>query len=82
MSAGNVPDVTRAEDLMCWLDTEDGRHLLDTHPDRAALILASAQVHATLALVEQQRIANIIAISGNNPPEAIAKLVREAVWLS
>lgn len=32
------------------------------HPDRGELCTTVAQVHATLALVEQQRIANLIAL--------------------
>jgi hypothetical protein len=33
--------------------------------DEMALDVPVAQVHATLALVEQQRIANLIALAGN-----------------
>lgn len=40
----------------------DGDALIRTHEQRQDMIL-SAQVHATLALVEQQRIANLIALS-------------------
>lgn len=33
-------------------------------PEVAAVHMAQAQVHATLALVEQQRIANLITVAG------------------
>lgn len=33
------------------------------YTDESRTLLAAAQVHATLALVEQQRIANLIALS-------------------
>lgn len=36
--------------------------LADGREDRAGLALSEAQIHATLALVEQQRIANLIAL--------------------
>ena len=39
----------------------DGDALIRTYEQRQDMIL-SAQVHATLALVEQQRIANLIAV--------------------
>lgn len=35
----------------------------DVAPDATAALAAIAQVHATLALVEQQRIANLIALA-------------------
>ena len=40
--------------------TQTGEHKAD--------ILAEAQVHATLALVEQQRIANVIALANSANP--------------
>lgn len=36
---------------------------IQTAPELAANFIGEAQVHATLALVEQQRIANLIALS-------------------
>src|SRR5690625_7931213 len=39
----------------------DGLHNLDGH--NAAFDMALAQVHATLALAEQQRLANLIALN-------------------
>jgi hypothetical protein len=41
-----------------------GDELIRTHEQRHDMIL-SAQVHATLALVEQQRIANLIAYASH-----------------
>lgn len=35
----------------------------------ARVVLAAAQVHATLALVEQQRIANLIAVLNADMPD-------------
>ena len=45
-------------------------------------ILAAAQVHATLALVEQQRVANLIALAGSRNPilrEQVAEDAAEAL---
>lgn len=36
-----------------------------------AQMIAEAQVHATLALVEQQRIANILTLVGDEDPETV-----------
>lgn len=48
----------------------DGDTLI-RRPEERRDIIASAQVHATLALVEQQRIANLIALSqATNPDES------------
>lgn len=54
-----------------WLDhAHDARDTLAVLPalpsddPRIPNLLAEAQVHATLALVEQQRIANLIALAG------------------
>lgn len=46
--------------------------------------LAQAQVHATLALVEQQRIANIIAIANNvsEDPDVTVTAGERAAWLA
>lgn len=43
-----------------------------------------AQVHATLALVEQQRIANIIAIANNvsDDPEVMVTAGERAAWVA
>lgn len=60
MSTETVPAIERANQLLSWLDEEEGRRALALRPDLAAVTVASAQVHATLALVEQQRIANLI----------------------
>lgn len=53
---GNIDHAATAQQIL------DGVHTLDSlgQADLAALI---AQVHATLALVEQQRIANLIALA-------------------
>lgn len=40
---------------------------------------AEAQVHATLALVEQQRIANLIALANSNHPSMEAQVAEDAV---
>lgn len=46
------------------------RKIVSTHVDRVTLM--EAQVHATLALVEQQRIANLIALlNGGVNSEAV-----------
>lgn len=44
--------------------------------------LLAAQVHATLALVEQQRIANIIAMVAGSDPDATSMLYQrdEDLW--
>lgn len=54
-----------------WLDhAHDARDTLAVLPalpsddPRIPNLLAEAQVHATLALVEQQRIANLITVAG------------------
>lgn len=45
---------------------------LGIKPDaEAALQVQLAQVHATLALVEQQRIANILTLVGDEDPETV-----------
>ena len=45
------------------------------------LLIAEAQVHATLALVEQQRIANLIALSQAEDQSGIqSELAMQAVW--
>jgi hypothetical protein len=43
--------------------------------------LLSAQVHATLALVEQQRIANLIAYLSNPSGDAVIVQVEEGLGL-
>ena len=50
--ARNLIEVERTPQSMGW-ETADAQHLAN---------LAEAQVHATLALVEQQRAANLIAV--------------------
>ncbi|MDD7930102.1 hypothetical protein [Microbacterium thalli] len=45
-------------------------------PGSGALYLAEAQVHATLALVEQQRIANLIALGSKKPDLADGATIR------
>lgn len=45
------------------------QHAQGADPVAARVTLDAAQVHATLALVEQQRIANLIA-TGSNPASA------------
>lgn len=64
-----------------WLDhAHDARDTLAVLPalpsddPRIPNLLAEAQVHATLALVEQQRIANLITVAGwvlDSTPEDI-----------
>lgn len=49
----SLADADRFASVNCPLET--GEHKAD--------IIATAQVHATLALVEQQRIANLIALA-------------------
>lgn len=47
-------------------------------------LLLDAQVHATLALVEQQRLANLIAwatANGHEPIESVKKTIREGLGL-
>lgn len=39
--------------------------------EHKADVLAAAQVHATLALVEQQRLANILTLVGDEDPETV-----------
>ena len=74
MSAGQVPHVGEAisyADAYSWGDESRAA-------DRA---IAHAQVHATLALAEQQRIANIIALAslriGPNDTPALRHLAIE-----
>lgn len=53
-----------ARALLAAADAEvSANHPVNTGEDKADL-LANAQVHATLALLEQQRIANIITVAG------------------
>jgi len=71
----------------------DDRHMARVHIDNAgeyapddsdwALVLAQlATAHATLALVEQQRIANLIAWYGDEDiPDAVADQIREGLGL-
>lgn len=62
MSAGRIDHVAEAERFAAWADNPS------LPPENVAAISSMAQVHATLALVEQQRIANLIALvalSGN-----------------
>lgn len=52
----------------------------DDYGKKAAGCWAQAQVHATLALVEQQRIANLIALSEHqNPPLHLPGALRDDV---
>jgi hypothetical protein len=39
--------------------------------EHKADVLAAAQVHATLALVEQQRIANLMTLIGDGDPDMV-----------
>lgn len=55
MSAVKTDHEAKARDL------DRDAHMTHSGPDVASLFAARAQVHATLALVEQQRIANLIA---------------------
>jgi hypothetical protein len=48
--------------------------LYDTYDMTNAEKVSLAQVHATLALVEQQRIANLIALASITGPESEAEL--------
>lgn len=52
----------RAIDLLNWIDTDEGNRALAEFPQAGPTVVASAQVYATLALAEQQRIANLIAL--------------------
>lgn len=54
--------MTHAAEAERALSVLDGVHGSDLSLDE---MIAAAQVHATLALVEQQRIANLIAIYGS-----------------
>lgn len=48
----------------------------------AGMLAATAQAHATLALVEQQRVANLIALAGSRNPilrEQVAEDAAEAL---
>ena len=54
-------------------------------PDEATVSVIAAQTHATLALVEQQRIANLIALASmaedDSKHEVLAGVLgNEAVW--
>lgn len=58
-----VDPVTRALDLAAYgTSPEVGS------PEVGALIMAEAQVHATLAVAEQLRLANLIAVSNESSP--------------
>lgn len=64
----------RATDLMDHVDN----HAVYGEPIAVALVtLAAAQTHATLALVEQQRIANLIALARVNA--GFAQIAYEAL---
>lgn len=54
-----------------------------TTTEMALLVMVAtqaAQVHATLALVEQQRIANLIALSREEGVNGIAPDASDALW--
>lgn len=59
MSAARFDHVAQALSL----DSAADQHLVTEEFAFADMALKSAQVHATLALVEQQRIANLIALT-------------------
>jgi len=56
-----------------WANTEDAENLIERMPsDEAASALALvAQVYATLALVEEQRTANLIAVHASRLAQGI-----------
>lgn len=43
-------------------------------------LAVEAQVHATLALAEQQRLSNLIALSGSSHGGALAQAASDALW--
>ncbi len=53
------------------------RRAADDYGKKAMGCWAQAQVHATLALVEQQRLANILALVGDEDPETVDDNLRE-----
>lgn len=57
MSRADEEQIDHARKARRVLAQADGQTL-----EKASALLAEAQVHATLALVEQQRLANIIAL--------------------
>lgn len=57
----HAAEARRLDDAAWQKGGPDGDALIRTHEQRQDMIL-SAQVHATLALVEQQNIANLIAL--------------------
>lgn len=54
--------IDHAGDALTCVNAANESARYENH-ERAALLMAEAQVHATLALVEQQRIANLIALA-------------------
>ncbi|WP_374978128.1 hypothetical protein ACEYYH_10630 [Microbacterium trichothecenolyticum] len=57
MAEARIDREERAQELLIDASAYDL-----TQPATAARLIAAAQAHATLALVEQQRIANLIAL--------------------
>lgn len=57
MTTTRIDHAEIARNNMDWVGSRD------LTPDAAAVTLAAAQVHATLALVEQQRIANRLKVA-------------------
>lgn len=72
-----VDDVQEAREWIREALMEDG----PGNDSRAALPARLAQAHATLALVEQQRIANLIALARMESRNyAIGKGATDAIW--
>lgn len=70
----------RAIDLLNWIDTDEGNRAIAAFPQGGPTVVSSAQVYATLALVEQQRLANILTIQ-SNPGVRITDELREGLGL-
>lgn len=66
----HIDHAARIEELVTLSWTADN--------DEKGWLLAEAQIHATLALVEQQRIANLIALAGS-PVSEVASAGKSAL---
>lgn len=53
--------IDHVHEAQVWVE---GAERPDVQPEATVSLAAIAQVHATLALVEQQRIANLITVAG------------------
>lgn len=58
----SIDHAQKAIQLLGWIDTDEGRTQMAVDARSATITIAAAQVHATLALVEEQRASNDLTL--------------------